>query len=297
MKKKSYSILLLLTTCALALAPMVSAVTVTITWWAGSDNNWLRLEAVHPAAGSAVSAVSQSFNASQTGYVTLLSLSMKKVGTPNGTLIATINGVAADGENPNATVFTTSNSFAISDISTLSYAFYDFVFPGDYAVTQYLNYTLIIYVSEASTISTSSYVIVNANYNVNYPDCAEYFASAWSITDGGRFNLYLYGSDTPLTLPSASPTSPTWTPFYGSGGDDSYGTAVNFLIPVAIMLLPALLLWWLGGRGKWPILIGLAIGTGLGYFFGYVPIWLVFLVAIGLIGMAYSDVSSGGSYT
>lgn len=71
-----------------------------------------------------------------------------------------------------------------------------------------------------------------------------------------------------------------------------------FLTPVLVMMLPALILWWFGGKGKWPLLIGLAIGTGLGYVFitGF-PLWLVFLVAIGIIGMAYSDVSGGGAYT
>lgn len=72
----------------------------------------------------------------------------------------------------------------------------------------------------------------------------------------------------------------------------------GFLVPLLITLMPAFLLWFLGGRGKWPMLIGLAIGTGLGYVFvaGF-PVWLVFLVAVGIIGMAYSDVNSGNGMT
>lgn len=82
----------------------------------------------------------------------------------------------------------------------------------------------------------------------------------------------------------------TWTTY-----DELIEDFVAFVVPVVIIFLPAILLCFITRRwDKWLILIGLAIGVGLGFYFGMVPLWLVFLVTIGLIGMAYQSVRGGG---
>lgn len=66
---------------------------------------------------------------------------------------------------------------------------------------------------------------------------------------------------------------------------------IEFCVPILVVLLPAALLCFITRRvDKWMILIGVTIGAGLGYYFGLVPMWIVFLVTIGLIGMAYQSV-------
>lgn len=83
---------------------------------------------------------------------------------------------------------------------------------------------------------------------------------------------------------------------WSGGSYDSLITAfVAFIVPLFVVLLPALLLIVITRKAdKWIILIGLTIGAGLGYYFSMVPLWLVFLITIGLIGMAYQSVRGGG---
>lgn len=92
----------------------------------------------------------------------------------------------------------------------------------------------------------------------------------------------------------------------GAGGDfvDWTGTGAydvmiqnfaSFAVPIVVMMLPVVLLMVVTrSMSKWILLIGLTIGAGLGYYFAMVPLWLVFLVVIGLIGMAYQSVRGGG---
>lgn len=80
-----------------------------------------------------------------------------------------------------------------------------------------------------------------------------------------------------------------------SSYDELIENFVAFVVPVAIIFLPAFLLCFITRRwDKWLILIGITIGVGLGFYFGMVPLWLVFLITIGLIGMAYQSVRGGG---
>lgn len=89
---------------------------------------------------------------------------------------------------------------------------------------------------------------------------------------------------TPTPPPIINPTN----------NDDTITTFVNFAVPLLLMLLPACILGWLTGWSKWPILIGLAIGTGLGVVFvPSFPLWLVVMVALGLAGFAYSEMRGG----
>lgn len=104
--------------------------------------------------------------------------------------------------------------------------------------------------------------------------------------------IYVYtdnieGGGEPYTPPETADTS-SW--------DTIITSFTGFMVPLVVTLTPAFLLVFLTGRvDKWLLLIGLAIGAGLGFYFGMVPLWLVFLITIGLIGMAYQSVRSGGN--
>lgn len=145
-------------------------------------------------------------------------------------------------------------------------------------------------------ISNQSMAVYAGNDLTGYYDTTNSFTTP-EDPSGGSSGLYPCFYITITDVGEGTP-EPTLPPGVDSDTELLYDNLVDFFVPIFVMILPALLLWWLGGRGKWPLLIGLAIGTGLGYVFiaGF-PLWLVFLVAIGIIGMAYSDISGGGAYT
>lgn len=111
-------------------------------------------------------------------------------------------------------------------------------------------------------------------------------------TDGGsgaQFMLKVYttavsggGSYTPPVEPS------------GVDVGDTISSLMWWFIYLVVMLAPA---WFLGGylkMGKWGFLMGLAIGSGIGYaFLSGFPLWLLLLVSVGEVGMFYVDVQKG----
>lgn len=113
--------------------------------------------------------------------------------------------------------------------------------------------------------------------------------SAWTATGSGVlpcYYVYTEDGELPTSTPGVAGTSTT---------DELISTLTNWLIPLIMFLLPGLILGWLTHWEKWPILIGLAIGSGLVYLFlGTEYIWLVILVVIGIGASAYQS-SRGGS--
>lgn len=90
--------------------------------------------------------------------------------------------------------------------------------------------------------------------------------------------------------------TPTPSPFGDAEWDATIANFTSFVVPLFVVILPMLLLMLITkSHDKWVILIGITIGVGLGYYFSMVPLWLVFLVTIGLIGMAYQSVRGGNS--
>lgn len=99
-----------------------------------------------------------------------------------------------------------------------------------------------------------------------------------------------------VSLEVAEGAGGEWIDFTQPGVyDELIADLVGFVVPIVIVLLPAILLITITrSTDKWILLIGITIGAGLGYFFNLVPVWVVFLVVIGLIGMAYQSVRGGG---
>lgn len=94
--------------------------------------------------------------------------------------------------------------------------------------------------------------------------------------------------------PTAAPL-PTGGSYDTSDTNLVINTFVGYLIPLLLFLLPALILGWVTRWAKWPILIGLAIGSGLTYLFlGTQYLWLVVMVIIGIASMSYADFRSNG---
>lgn len=98
--------------------------------------------------------------------------------------------------------------------------------------------------------------------------------------------------------PTGSAELPTPTPV--GYQPVSYGYIVWYLVALVVVLLPAGILGVLFRFGAWGFIIGLAIGSGLGYMLmpTIVPLWLVFVVVIGIVGMLLKNTvlgNSGGS--
>lgn len=130
------------------------------------------------------------------------------------------------------------------------------------------------------------------------------------IYQGWRINGTVTGSDATFTMdfltrwteqgvviiePTGSTGLPTPTP---SGYIPvSYGYIVWYIVALIVVLLPAGVLGVLFRFGAWGFIIGLAIGAGLGFMLmpTIVPLWLVFVVVIGIVGMLLKNTVLGGS--
>lgn len=177
----------------------------------------------------------------------------------------------------------------------------------------------IVAVSTVEQVSASGTVYCTFTSTVTLTNNTEYIAAYISSNDtgyaynaaGGTFcqdNSNVYATPVDATdiecSSSLSPVAylycqsddPTATPTPSVGPYDSSDTetvindVANYLVPLILFLLPAFILGWLTHWEKWPILIGLAIGSGLTYLFlGTQYLWLVILVVIGIGAAAYQS--------
>lgn len=272
----------------------VQASPVTIAYNHETAATGSHIHTAHPSSTTNPSMQGESFNVTTSGYITGLAARMSKANNPTGYLTAEIwnNDSGTYGTNmvPTGAPIATSTSIDIATIGAVT-ATYTFSFSG--SGTEYLEightYVFTIKAETDSVLNGTEFIGIE-NTVAWEGNSVTYHDSAYYIETGDLWFTITGNTEAPGATPAATSS--------GIIIDNTlYEAIIDFLTPVFIMLVPSFLLWYLGGKGKWPLLIGLAIGTGLGFVFGLVPIWLVFLVAVGLIGMAYSDVSSGGSYT
>lgn len=250
-------------------------------------SNYDGIEDVYPADAGGFG---QTFNASQGGYLYSFRCYLSRASGNDVILRAYLMGTGNVVSAVNATQYAISNTLDTSDYAT-GYQNYTFEFTGTYELIQYEVYALVVHV-ESGTISGANYlrVGVDGTSSTHEGRYVWYNTGAWAVAAAGStdmvFEIYsqsISGLDTSTSGWSTGDTGELIEDF------------ANFIVPIAVMLLPAILfIIFFKRTDKWLILIGLAIGTGLGYYFGMIPVWLVFLVAIGLIGLAYSEVRRNG---
>lgn len=196
-------------------------------------------------------------------------------------LYETSGGKPANG----ASVLETSSPYLVESLDT-SYQTVTFTFSGTYYLDSANDYGIAI-----RAIGQTGHYHIADEAGAGAADCFE------SVSAGAAFSYST--TDEPIHYFYTETEYGTG----GSGGGDWSDTdisalidnAMEFLVPLIVILLPAILfIIFFKRTDKWLILIGLAIGVGLGYYFFNIPIWLVFLIAIGLIGMAYSEVRRNG---
>lgn len=250
----------------------------------------------HPTADAANSAVSQTFNVSTSTYLASITIGMSALGTNTLEIGMRLEGCGNNlNADPNGTVYETStNTYGTDDIEGGGVIHnYTFTFSQTYYMAANTKYAIVIYAVSGSGPDANNCIHVfrdtTAPTDEGYAN--HYQSSAWSGPYGTEDFVYsvigvdVFGGGSSGGLPA-----------YEAGDYDTLiENFVSFVVPIAITLIPVILLIAITkSTDKWVILIGLTIGVGLGYFFGVVPIWLVFLVTIGLIGMAYQSVRGGG---
>lgn len=176
-----------------------------------------------------------------------------------------------------------SNTYDVSGLTGGSAAYTQVTF--NFANTTRLNVGsqyVVVLENSVSGLGSAIYIGVDNTLDAPYRHLG-----SWDPSAGSQPCFYVYT----LTIPAGGTETPVLTNW-----DVTINSFVSFIVPVVVVLLPALLLMLLTRRAdKWLLIIGITIGAGLGYYFGMVPLWLVFLVTIGLIGMAYQSVRGGNS--
>lgn len=197
--------------------------------------------------------------------------------------------------NSNNTIYAVSESRSLET----AIGWYYFNFSEITLDPNEINYTLGLVVMNGTFNWHTGTAAVNEQY---YADTSNSWSTPVDPTDAAQSNYYpmaiylLLEYNADLVSPTPAPTYPLPT---GGSYDTTdtnlvINTFVGYLIPLLLFLIPALILGWLTRWQKWPILIGLAIGSGLTYLFlGTQYVWLVLLVTIGIGASAYQ--SSRGS--
>lgn len=252
--------------------------------------------------------VAINFQATETGYLNNIALPVAWIGDAADIDVLVSVGLYGCGvnSNPNATVYATSaavdpeasfdhydGSFTVAEAVA---SMYNFGFNATYQVIEGQWYA-IVYSVDSGTLDpgTDEPGIFYAGDIDSYPGVFNVYVGGWGAgVDTNQISHRVTVTDVlgELYSNSATPT-PNYTG--DDGVDDLINDLINFLLPIIVMLIPAVLLGYVMRMGKWGYIIGLAIGTGLGVMFisGF-PVWLAFLVTIGLIGFAYQEVRRGG---
>lgn len=246
------------------------------------------IKAIYPDGGAVVQAVSQSVNG--TGYIlNSIILQMNRVGDPTGTIHVSVclgNGTIAVGDvnYPTGDELISSSTVSIASLSeNPTYSSVQFTFTG-LLMTFNQTYCFFVCADAGATFDGTHYIRVGTGgSHVGTP--GKFLSAAWIAGPG----------DTVFVMYGATSSDGTTVPIGVTDADTLVNAFASFIVPIVFLLLPVLLLILVTrSTDKWIILIGLTIGAGLGYYFGMVPIWIVFLISIGLIGMAYQSVKGGG---
>lgn len=278
MKKQILIGLTIIFLLCLLVAPAIAAETMTYEYTGSST--WANTSAEYGGSGQVITGNGE--------YLSTVDFKFKRNGAAftEGSIQATLISNWTAGFN-GTTVENSSNTVSCTSIGA-SYQWFNFTFSSTNKLQLGVDYLVAWWIVEAPNAGIDTADGADGDdhyYKVNLAD-------DWNANAGMNLVCRIYTTST-YSGGGLLPTTPgyDWT----DNTDLLVQNLMNFLVPIIVMLLPALLLMVITrSTGKWILLIGLTIGTGLGYFFSLVPLWLVFLVIIGLIGMAYQSVRGGG---
>lgn len=241
----------------------------------------------------------QTFNATSAIYVTEAYALLGRVGTDyGGSLIATIQGTGNSYTTaPNGTIYATSDPILLTSITAGDSIQQEvtFYFWEDYQLIVNEKYAFVITYDGASVVEDANspywWMLGSGSTHAGRSvHCNN--VQGWIVSNAGATQWFgVAGNDSPQTTPGPLPTGGLNVDT--TDADVVMSALIDYGVPVVVMILPVAFLFLVGMRGKWPFLMGIAIGTGMGYLFGLVPVWLVFIVSIVEVGMAYQSVRSG----
>lgn len=252
----------------------------------GEMLSYYLLGGVYLANDTNKGAYGETFNVDTSGYVTELRVSLLKVGSPVGYIGAFIFSQLGFNDYPyNGTstlLETSSTAYALADISAVltEYTF-------DFSQTVQLEagnfYSFAVYIINATNIDTSNRInIANKGttfdgYNTVYDNSISSWNCGSAASNDVTFAIY---ANVDAYEEESEPEDYWWT-------EETLGTVVNLFIIIAIVLIPAAILGKLFKLGTFGYATGTVIGAALGYVFfpAIIPIWLVFAVLIGIIGL------------
>lgn len=279
--------------------PIAKAITFTVTssFTATATGGASYIGNEYPV--NAWSGSGQTFNATVGGYLWYVSVPLTRTGSPVGYMkcaVYDVDNATSKPDDEDVLIAESTNLIPFDTVDSTGYEWFNFTFDGTDLLTAGGYYCFIVVVEDVTVgfIEGSKEMWLGAS-SLDYATFDGYahrfgLTIAWENYALNHLRHYVYVSSTQGL--GGSTEGSGWTT---SETSELIGNAMEFLVPVVVIMLPAVLFVILFKRtDKWLILIGLAIGVGLGYYFFNIPIWLVFLVAIGLIGLAYSEVRRNG---
>lgn len=199
-------------------------------------------------------------------------------------------------------VITTSNMTYDTSALTSTYVWANFTFASNTTLTASTAYVAKLYFQSATTLYNPDYRLgfgIDASSPTLLGNNGDDYLSATPVAQSGYDAIIrVYGTNytAPAEEEEETPTLPTEGGYDYTDQDSVINAVAGFLLPLILILLPPALLCLITRRvDKWLIIIGLTIGSALLYLFlGTQYLWLVFLIVIGLVGMAYQSVRGGG---
>lgn len=281
----------LISLCIVPFVPTAKADATYIAFYEPTSglyyNHHLYME--HPSSSNYLSAEAQSFEATNTGYVTYVTLDLKTVGSPIGNLSMKIcntwNNSGRMVVNETSVIETSTTVYPIEDISN-THALYSFTFSGTNELSVGSHYAIVIYITDNTYMSSTNYVVWAETITDNYDGYSTvYYTAGWTDGDNTYDNYFSVFGETELPDPSATPTpAPSTTPSVPTELTDIWatvGSLIQLIVPLMVVVLPAFFGYKFAGA--WGFLAGINIGAILAYVIlgaATFPLWGIVVILI-----------------
>lgn len=231
--------------------------------------------------------IGESFTVDDTAYLTQIQVQLVRIGSPVGTVYCSIYNIdnftdVVSTDYSADMLETSTDTYAAGSINTVITT-YTFNFTQTTELTDGSYYLFIIYVDDASLIDWDNHIRVGQDNSASTYEgayiCYDNPSAEASFSTTIDTVFYVWGNAAPAE--GETETEDYW---WTSGNISNF---LNLIIIIVIILIPAAILGLLFKLGTFGYATGLLIGAALGYTFypTIVPIWLVFAVLIGIIGL------------
>lgn len=321
MNKKISVIFIILLASTLLVLPFVNATPTTHYSQANSNNNY-SFNAEHPSATTNVSAFYTTWQNTVAGYANSISIQLARVAGSSGTFHISLYSTNTGTTEPDILIQNT----AVYDIEDLTesptFTTYTYNLAGPVYMENGVWYCIAVIIDTVSPGGGGGGIIISRQASAGYS--GYYYSSQWQYsgsTSLGQIRATLSGDTTPIT-PTTPPVTPSPTPvddYKWDENTDSWswwngthwipssgpsptanaqivtftGNMITYIVPLALLLLPAIVgAWALGkaGAAKWGFIAGLNIGAIMCYL--YLPsfgLWAVIAIVMVDVVMIFAS--------